>query len=47
MTHCTFGLAQSRDPVDRIIAGTALVEGLSLLTADREIRRARAVHTIW
>jgi PIN domain nuclease of toxin-antitoxin system len=35
------------DPADRIIAGTALAEGLSLLTADREIRRSRAVQTIW
>jgi PIN domain nuclease of toxin-antitoxin system len=39
--------AYPKDPADRIIAATALVEGLSLLTADREIRRARAVHTIW
>jgi PIN domain nuclease of toxin-antitoxin system len=36
-----------KDPADRIIGATALVEGLSLLTADREIRRARAVRTIW
>jgi PIN domain nuclease of toxin-antitoxin system len=36
-----------KDPADRIIGGTALVEGISLLTADREIRRSRAVHTIW
>jgi PIN domain nuclease of toxin-antitoxin system len=36
-----------KDPADRIIAGTALVEGLPLLTADREIRRSRAVRTIW
>jgi PIN domain nuclease of toxin-antitoxin system len=36
-----------RDPADRIIGATALVEGLSLLTADREIRRAKAVPTIW
>jgi PIN domain nuclease of toxin-antitoxin system len=36
-----------RDPADRIIGATALVEGLSLLTADREIRRSRAVRTIW
>ena len=35
------------DPADRIIGATALVEGLSLLTADRAIRRARAVQTIW
>ena len=39
--------AYPKDPADRIIAATALVEGLSLLTADREIRRARALHTIW
>jgi PIN domain nuclease of toxin-antitoxin system len=36
-----------KDPADRIIGATALVEGLSLLTADREIRRSRALHTIW
>jgi len=35
------------DPADRMIGATALVEGLSLLTADRAIRRARLVHTIW
>jgi len=36
-----------KDPADRIIGATALVEGLSLLTADREIRRLRAFPTIW
>lgn len=36
-----------KDPADRMIGATALVEGLSLLTADREIRRSRAVKTIW
>lgn len=36
-----------KDPADRIIGATALVEGLSLVTADREIRRSRAVQTIW
>jgi PIN domain nuclease of toxin-antitoxin system len=36
-----------KDPADRIIGATALVEGLSLLTADHEIRRSRAVQTIW
>jgi PIN domain nuclease of toxin-antitoxin system len=35
------------DPVDRIIAATALIEGIPLVTADREIRRSRAVSTIW
>jgi PIN domain nuclease of toxin-antitoxin system len=36
-----------KDPADRIIGATALVEGLSLLTADREIRRSKTVQTIW
>ena len=36
-----------KDSADRIIGATALVEGLSLLTADREIRRSEAVQTIW
>ena len=39
--------AYSNDPGDRIIGATALVEGLSLITANREIRRSRALHTIW
>jgi len=39
--------AYSKDPADRIIGATALVEGLSLLTADRMIRRSRMVQTIW
>ena len=39
--------AYPKDPADRMIGATALVEGMSLLTADREIRRSRAVHTIW
>ena len=36
-----------KDPADRIIGATAIVEGLSLLTADRAIQRSRALHTIW
>ena len=36
-----------KDPVDRIIVATALVEGLSLISADREIHRSKVVHTIW
>lgn len=36
-----------KDPADRVIGATALVEGLALLTADREIRRSKAVQTIW
>jgi PIN domain nuclease of toxin-antitoxin system len=36
-----------QDPADLVIGATALVEGLPLVTADREIRRSRAVQTIW
>ena len=38
--------AYPKDPTDRIIGATALIEGMPLLTADREIRRSRALHTI-
>lgn len=46
---CALGLpaVYPKDPADRIIGATALVEGLSLLTADRAIRRSRALSTIW
>ena len=36
-----------KDPADRIIGATALVEDIPLITADREIRKSRAVPTIW
>jgi PIN domain nuclease of toxin-antitoxin system len=39
--------AYPKDPADRIIGATALVEGLPLLTADREIHRSKALRTIW
>ena len=42
-----FPASYPKDPADRIIGATALVEGLSLITADREIRRSRLVPTIW
>lgn len=35
------------DPADRIIGGTAIVEGMPLITADRAIRESRVVRTIW
>jgi len=45
----TAGLPASypKDPADRIIAATALIEGLPLVTADRDIRRSKAIQTIW
>ncbi|PYY01834.1 MAG: hypothetical protein DMG62_18270 [Acidobacteria bacterium] len=39
--------AYPKDPMDRIIGATALVEDLSLVTADEVIQRAHAVRTIW
>jgi PIN domain nuclease of toxin-antitoxin system len=35
------------DPFDRIIAATAIVEHVPLVTADQRIRRSRAVRTLW
>ena len=40
-------VAYPKDPADRIIGATALVEGLTLLTADAKIRNSRAVPTLW
>ncbi|HXY78363.1 MAG TPA: type II toxin-antitoxin system VapC family toxin [Candidatus Acidoferrales bacterium] len=36
-----------KDPADRIIGATAVVEGLTLVTADAQIRKSRAVPTVW
>ena len=36
-----------KDPADRVIAATALVQGLSLLTADTTIRRSKVLQTVW
>lgn len=36
-----------KDPADRVIGATALVEGLPLVTADEGIQRSEAVRTIW
>ena len=39
--------AYPKDPADRVIGATALAEGLPLLTADRDIRNAKAIRVIW
>ena len=36
-----------RDPADRIIGATAIAEGMPLVTADKLIRQAKVVETIW
>lgn len=36
-----------KDPADRVIGATAVIEGLSLVTADQAIRKSKAVPTIW
>jgi PIN domain nuclease of toxin-antitoxin system len=36
-----------KDPVDRVIGATALVEDLPLITAECDIRQSKAVPTIW
>ena len=35
------------DPMDRLIAATARVEGMALVTSDRRIQDSRVVRTIW
>lgn len=39
--------AYPNDRADRIIGATALAEGLALVTADRAIRQAKALPTVW
>jgi PIN domain nuclease of toxin-antitoxin system len=39
--------AYPKDPADRVIGATALVEGIPLITADDGIRRSKALKTIW
>lgn len=54
MVNTAIALAAARlpgsfpgDPADRIIAATAIAEGLPLVTADDRIRRSRLVKTLW
>jgi len=39
--------ASNKDPADRIIAATSIIEKASLVTADRELRGSRKVATVW
>src|SRR5258708_35316380 len=40
-------IAYPKDPADRVIGSTAIVEGIPLITADQQICRSKAVQTIW
>ncbi len=40
-------LGRDKDPADRIIAASAVVKGVPLITADRELQNSPAVKTIW
>lgn len=44
-TH--FPIDFPRDPGDRIIAATARVEGIPLITADQRIQASKLIKTIW
>jgi PIN domain nuclease of toxin-antitoxin system len=37
----------SKDPADCLIAATAMVEGMTLVTADADIRKSKIVDTVW
>lgn len=36
-----------KDPIDRLIGSTAIVEGMALITADDKIRNSGIVECIW
>jgi PIN domain nuclease of toxin-antitoxin system len=37
----------NKDPADRIIAATSIIENAKLVTADKKLRQSRKVNTIW
>jgi PIN domain nuclease of toxin-antitoxin system len=43
----SFDEAVPGDPADRIIAATAIALGLTLVTADKQLRRAPRLQTVW
>lgn len=47
LTALSLPAGYPKDPADRIIGATAIVEGLELVTADTQIRSSRAMPTVW
>ena len=39
--------ATNKDPADRIISATAIIENANLVTSDKMLRRSKKVATIW
>ena len=37
----------NKDPADRIISATAIIERANLVTSDKILRRSKKLHTIW
>jgi len=37
----------NKDPADRIIAATSIIENAKLVTADKKLRQSKKVNTIW
>lgn len=37
----------NKDPADKIISATAIIEKANLVTSDKILRRSKKVHTIW
>jgi PIN domain nuclease of toxin-antitoxin system len=37
----------NKDPADRIIVATSIIENANLITADKELRHSKEVATIW
>lgn len=46
-TTTTLPDSYPRDPMDRLIGATAIVEGLTLITADIAIQKSKALPTLW
>ena len=42
-----FGTEIGKDPVDRLIAATSIIKNAPIVTADRNLRAATIVETIW